>query len=466
MTAKPFLDAARAQRDELTTSIAALLAQQENRGGQLLASEQRTLDTLTAQSNDLGAKIDDYAAQYEREQRATASAAYEPRAHVGGQDSVYARDSGNSYFRDLALLAVPGNPGFAERERLAEHARTIDKAEADLPVEFRAGVNRVAAGQELRVNPNTTYGQGGEFVPPLWLMADWVAALRAGRPAADRCQVKPLPPGTDVINLPKIATGTATAIQTTQGSGASSVDLTTATVSGAVRTIAGQQDISLQLLEQSPANFDEIVYQDLTADYGRQLDQQILTGSGASGQLLGLLTLSGTNAVTFTQASPTVPLLYGPLGQAAAQVAKQRFLGADTILMHPSHWWWIASALDTQNRPLVEPEGGVGVNTVAVLDPFAAQGMAGSIAGIPVVVDANVPTNLGAGTNQAPILVGRFADFFLYEGAIRLRALPEILSGALQMRLQAYNYMTFIPGRYPVSLSVINGTGCIVPAGY
>jgi HK97 family phage major capsid protein len=297
-------------------------------------------------------------------------------------------------------------------------------------------------------------------------MADWIAALRAGRPAADRCQVKALPPGTDVINLPKIATGTATAIQSANAGAVTSVDLTTATVSGPVRTIAGQQDISLQLLEQSPSNFDEIVFQDLLSDYNRQLDAQVLSGSGASGQLTGLLTLSGTNAVTFTQATPTVPLLYAPLGQAASQVAKLRFLTADTILMHPSHWWWIASALDTQNRPLVEPEGGVGVNTVAVLDPFAAQGVAGSIAGIPVVVDANVPTNLGAGTNQAPILVGRFSDFYLYEGAIRLRALPEILSGTLQMRLQAYNYMAFIAGRYPTALSVINGTGCIVPAGF
>ena len=90
----------------------------------------------------------------------------------------------------------------------------------------------------------------------------------------------------------------------------------------------------------------------------------------------------------------------------------------------------------------------------------------GGIAGLPVVVDANIPTNLGAGTNQAPIMSGRFDDFWLYESALRFRSYPAILSGILSMRLQAYEYFTFIPNRYAVSLSVINGTGCVVPAGY
>ena len=88
-------------------------------------------------------------------------------------------------------------------------------------------------------------------------------------------------------------------------------------------------------------------------------------------------------------------LLYPLMGQALSQVYKKRFAAADTILMHPSTWWWIASSLDGQSRPLVIPAGGAGLNTVAVLNPMAAEGIAGSIAGVPVVVDANVPNNLG-----------------------------------------------------------------------
>ena len=54
----------------------------------------------------------------------------------------------------------------------------------------------------------------------------------------------------------------------------------------------------------------------------------------------------------------------------------------------------------------------------------------------------------------------------LYEGALRTRALVEVLSGTLQVRLQAYNYMAFIPDQYPVSYSLIDGTGLVMPAGY
>jgi hypothetical protein len=134
--------------------------------------------------------------------------------------------------------------------------------------------------------------------------------------------------------------------------------------------------------------------------------------------------------------------------------------------MHPSHWWWIASSLDGQSRPLVIPEGGSGFNTVAVFDPLAAEGIAGSVAGVPVIVDANIPTNMGAGTNQAPILAAKMSDVWLYESTVRFRSYPAVLSGILGLRLQAYEYFTVIPNRYAVAVSVINGTGNIVPAGY
>jgi hypothetical protein len=83
-----------------------------------------------------------------------------------------------------------------------------------------------------------------------------------------------------------------------------------------------------------------------------------------------------------------------------------------------------------------------------------------------VILDANIPNSMGTGSNQAPILVGRFSDFMLWESTIRLRALQESLSGTLQVRYQAYQYLAFIGNRYPTALSVINGTGLIVQPGF
>jgi HK97 family phage major capsid protein len=442
----------------------------------LLASEEREYTKLAG----LRAQIEERVAQLadEDSRRAAAGAAAVMLGQAGpagpdgtsfgfgnGADTVYSRTSGFSYFKDLMASATPGDPAAYEAvQRLQEHAQCIDRAAADLPREFRAGPGRRAAGSETRVNPNRTDGQGGYFVPPLWIVDEWVALLRAGRATAERCNVKPLPPGTDSINLPKIATGTSTATQLDNGT-VSSTDFTDTFVTGPVRTIAGQQDVAMQLLEQSPAGIDEILFGDLIGDYNQKLDLQVLSGSGTSGQLKGIFN-AGPTAVTFTDATPTVPKLYAPLTQALSQVAKARFQPVDTIVMHPSRWYWIVAALDTQNRPLVTPEGANGANTIAVLDATAVEGVAGSLAGVPIVVDANMPINGGAGTNQDTILAGKMKDCYLYEGALRTRALVEVLSGTLQVRLQVYNYVAQIPDRYPVAYATITGTGLIVPAGY
>ena len=62
----------------------------------------------------------------------------------------------------------------------------------------------------------------------------------------------------------------------------------------------------------------------------------------------------------------------------------------------------------------------------------------------------------------ATLLRGSF-DILLFEGILRTRALSEVLSGTLQVRLQVYAYSAFIPGRQPKAISKINGTGLIAP---
>jgi hypothetical protein len=44
--------------------------------------------------------------------------------------------------------------------------------------------------------------------------------------------------------------------------------------------------------------------------------------------------------------------------------------------------------------------------------------------------------------------------------------LQEVLSGTLQVRFQLYNYVAFIPNRYPASVARINGTGMAAPSGF
>jgi len=45
----------------------------------------------------------------------------------------------------------------------------------------------------------------------------------------------------------------------------------------------------MQLPDQSPINFHEVVLRDLTADHNPTRDQQVLPGSGSAGQLESLM---------------------------------------------------------------------------------------------------------------------------------------------------------------------------------
>jgi hypothetical protein len=121
--------------------------------------------------------------------------------------------------------------------------------------------------------------------------------------------------------------------------------------------------------------------------------------------MAGILGTAGIGAVTCTDATPTLPELWVPLSQSLSTVAKTRFLPVDTIAMTPSLWYWMTSQLDTTNRPLLAPGGASGMNTLAVYDANAAEGVAGSLSGVPIVIDRGVVVDL----QPAPRLLGTFA---------------------------------------------------------
>jgi hypothetical protein len=65
--------------------------------------------------------------------------------------------------------------------------------------------------------------------------------------------------------------------------------------------------------------------------------------------------------------------------------------------------------------------------------------------------------NLGAGTNEDQIFVGRFSDFVLWESGIRARVLPETNAANLTVLLQIYSYVAFSAARYPAAVITLSG---------
>ena len=355
----------------------------------------------------------------------------------------YQRGSSVSYLKDLANAHI--NQDYEARERLNRHAQ-----EVAVEPEYK----------EYR-DLNRTDGSGGAFVPPAWLMGQWIELARAGRPTANLFNTQPLPPGTDSINIPKVLTGTATAIQPADNDPVQETDMTDTSLSIPVRTVAGQQDVAIQLLDQSPINFDELVFRDLVADYNTKVNLQVLGGTGASGQVTGLVTQAGVTAVTLTLT--TVAGFYSAIANATQQIYTSRFAAPNVIVMHPRRWAWLISQVDSNTRPLVVPNEQGPNNAIGTFGGVGTQQVVGTIQGLAVVTDPSIPTNTGVGTNQDTVYILRTDDVVLYESGIRTRALQETLSGTLTVRLQVYGYVAFSAGRYPASTARITGAGLVTP---
>jgi HK97 family phage major capsid protein len=418
----------------------------EARGGdQVFTEEQRA--AFDAGEAEIKA-LDERMAELDAQVRADEAAAelqrkYAPKPGDGvkSEPEIYRSGvGGKSYFRDMWNARQNGD------------ADAMDRLKR----------NNIARASEQRAL-TTVNGAGGEFVPPLWLESQFVKLARPARITGNLVPTQPLPAGTDSISIPKVSTGTTVAQQTTQNTGVSNTDLATTSVNSPVITLAGGQTLSLQLIEQSPLNVDDIVLADLAAAYAQQYNSQILSGAGGAGNITGILTLAGTNAITYTQASPTAALLYSQIANAVQTVHTNRFLPPDTIIMHPRRWAYLLAASDTTGRPLVVPSANSPMNAWADQGEVAAQGYVGSIQGLPVYVDSMIPTNLGAGTNQDQIIVARMADLMGWEGNIKAEAFPQTFANQLSVFVRLYNYMSFQPARYPKSISVIGGTGLVQP---
>lgn len=324
---------------------------------------------------------------------------------------------------------------------------------------------RLIKSQETRALSSTATA-GGTFAPPEWLVDDFVALARPARVTADLLNSQPLPSGVSSINLPKVSTGTAVGITQTQNTAITQTDMATTSLSSGITEITGGQTAAIALLRQSGVSLDQVILQDLALAYATGIDTQVLSGTGANGQLKGLATAGTT--VTFTTSAPAVvsataaASFYNKLVKAVAGVATSRYLPANAIVMTPLRWAWISASIDSSLRPLV-PLNGPAFNTLAVADGQVAEGFAGTLAGLPVYVDPNIPQNLGAATNQDQVFVLRKDDHWLWETPVETATFDATLAAQNSIFYRVLGFAALIT-RYAGSAQVIDGTGLTAPS--
>jgi len=360
---------------------------------------------------------------------------------VRNEPTTYRPDREHSYFGDLAKRALFGDSDAAAR--LQRHSLEVTMG--------NSGEAR-AAGRST----------AGDFTPPAWLLNQYVAYSRAGRVTANLCEIQGLPEGASSIKLPRIATGTVVAAQTADNATVTSTDVTTDVVDCPVNTYAGVTNFSLQMLEQSPVQLDQVIFRDLIAALALGIGQAVLTGTGANGQVEGILTNTSTSTVTYTSTSPTASGLYSKIGYASQLVAANINNAPDAVVMHPRRFLWLASQVDSTGRPLIVPVAGgsQAVNAMSPSEAITFDGPVGSIMGLPIYLDNNIPVTKGASSNEDVIIVGRFAEATLYETGPKAQVFFEPGAATMTVLARAYNYAAFSGARRrPKAFSIIGGTG-------
>jgi len=367
---------------------------------------------------------------------------------VGREPRTYSPDTdphGVNFLKDVTRNFLYGDPNAAER--LVRHGRE--------ELTLRPGLTERAAGDV------TTANWAGLVVPQY--LVDMVApAISPLRPFADLCCVHhDLPPEGMSVNFSKVTTGSQVIVQSAElgAIGAASMDDTLGTAN--VQTAAGYLNLSRQSIDRG-TGIEQQSFLDLSRKYAAAVDSQVLNQATT-----GVLAVAQNTA--WVQASPTGALLW-PFLEQADSLLETALLGVafpTHVVMHSRRWHWLASQVGT-SFPFV---GTAGVNAMQggmlLTSEYGPSVRAKLSSGLLVVVDNNLPTNLGGGTED-PILVAAAGEsVHLWEdpqAPVFIRA-EQPNAPTLGVLLVLYGYFAFAT-RYANPVSKITGTGLVAPAGF
>lgn len=445
-----------ARMDALETEARGLVSSAED-GGLTAEQDARALEIVRERATERGnlATIDSEIEDIKREQaadeqaqrdaeRANPTGAVAPAGVITQEARTYEKTNdpkGLQFARDVAL-AFMGNSGASMR---LERHMTEEKVE------------RAAAGTPLVERAVGTSAFSG-LVIPQYLVDQYAPIAREGRHFADACTHHDLPAQGMSISIGAVTTGTSVDDQASEGAAVDETDIDDTLQTIAVRTSGGSQTVSRQGVERGVGIEDTIV-SDLLRAHDVNRDSKLIN--------LATYGLDAVAAdVTYTDASPTGAELYPKLLQAASAVEAallDQGAGDVFLVMHSRRWYWLLAQM-TSTWPLI---GTAGVATQAAGIDYQAKygpGFRGVLpSGIPVVVDNNIGTTLGAGTEDAIYAVSK-SEAHLWEDPSQpflIRA-EQTKAKNLQIDLVAYSYYAFTFTRR-AHVQSVNGTGLIAP---
>lgn len=422
------------KRDAFLADAQSIVDAAEAEARDLTDTENDSIAVSLRSAADLDEQIKTHKELEERNAKAAelrAQAGIERPAVVKSEPRTYSRENRSASFIADAYNAHFNND-FTAKERLARHMNEEKVERRDVTSANFAGL-----------------------IVPQFLTELAAPFARAGRPFADASRKHELPASGLTISISKVTTGSSVASQT-EGQAVSETNMDDTKLDVSVVTLAGQQNVSRQAIERG-TNVDSLVMADLVSAYHTQLDAAVVTS----------LTNTVTQVITYTDASPSVAELYPKLLDGVQRIQTNFFGGPNFILMHPRRLAWILAAIDSTNRPLALPQSHNPMNTVATGDGSVVYGNSGyTIAGLPVITDANVTTANGAGTNEDVIIIGNTQESHLWEegnGAPMFLRFEQPKAAELDVTMIVYGYSAYTANRYPNAFALVGGTGLVTP---
>lgn len=384
------------------------------------------IEVRKAKASDLAASVDGLTI----ESRSAAP------ARVISEEATYHERSGNDFLADAIAAEFGGS--YEARERITRYQR-----------------------ETMETRDSGTSNFAG-LVVPNYLVSEFATLRRAGRPVLDISSNAQLPASGMTVNIGRLTTGITSYVQASENSAPteSSPDDTLLTVN--VNTVASMFDLSKQAVLRGTGVETQLLG-DAIRSYQSKLDALAINGSGGSGEHRGILNTVGINATTYTDASPTWAEFFPKLVAAIQDISSNFYGGATHIVAHPAMIGCWLRALDSTNRPMFNATAGNPFNAPGTFDRPSYDMGGLQILGLPVIADANIPTNLGTGTNETAVIVGDFRESYIWEdnGGSPLYVRFEQPDGNIAIRTVVFGFSAYTAGKYPTAFSAITGTGMI-----
>ncbi|MCY0943541.1 phage major capsid protein [Streptomyces antarcticus] len=373
----------------------------------------------------------------------TRKPSYDQVARVGREERTYRKEAdphGKQFLLDVSRQFLYGDVEAVSR--LSRHMQE----------------ERVERAQYLQRATNTGAFTG--LVVPQYLTDLYAPATAALRPFADICNRHPLPESGMSVNISRITTASSAALQAAENDAVSETDMDDTLLTIPIRTAAGQQTVSRQAIDRGQG-IEDVTMQDLFNRVHTVLDNTLInqatTGLSAVAQ-----------ATAYTDASPSGAELYPKILSSAAGVeAAMLAMGRPThAVMHSRRWYWLSSQMSS-TWPMINWNG-IPPQSVGQGNPASSYGSGprGVLpCGLEVIVDNNIGTGLGAGTNEDEVFVVPAMECHLWEdqeAPLMIRA-EQTKAATLGVLLVAYKYFAYTFGRYPNAMQKISGSGLVTP---